>query len=213
MSVVATETTTISLELHHPDPCAAFAGPLWLQLAEGDYDLCSVMELPSDIKAWRSQHKTARKRADRAERNGCTFTRLHRHERAAEIFVINTSLGTRQHRPMSAGYMRQPSATPDPFYPCERHGVHPYGVELADGTLVAYLWLYRAGDLCLVSQILGHGGYLNAGIMYLLWQGMLNAELREPGLVVYNRHDSGTDGLRFYKERVGLAETPVRWAV
>jgi len=213
MSVVATEVTTISLELGHGHVCNEFAGPLWLQLSDGDYDLCSVMPIPRSVREWRADHRTARKRADRAERLGYRFVRVRRDERANEIYLINTSLGTRQHRPMSEGYLRRPSVTPDPRYPCARHGVHPYGVEAEDGRLVAYLWLYRAGALGLVSQILGHGGYLAHGVMYQLWQGMLSAEKFEPGYIVYNRHDSGTDGLRFYKERVGLAETPVRWAV
>ena len=42
--------------------------------------------------------------------------------------------------------------------------------------------------------------------MYLLFQHALSGEIAgRPGcLVVYNRHDSGTDGLRFFKERVGV---------
>jgi hypothetical protein len=49
--------------------------------------------------------------------------------------------------------------------------------------------------------------------MYLLWQGMVASEgfVAPDGFIVYNRHDSGTDGLRFYKERVGLQETEVAW--
>jgi hypothetical protein len=214
VSVVETEFAAISLELGDDlDICREFAGPLYVQLSRGGYDLCSTLPLPASVEEWRAGHRTARKRADRAERMGYRFVPVRRHKRAAELFVINTSLHARQHRPMSESYMRHPSETPDPEYPCARHGVHPYGIESADSTLVAYLWLYRAGELCLVSQILGHGGFLDDGIMYLLWQGMLGAELGEPGIVVYNRHDSGTDGLRFYKERVGLSETSVRWSV
>jgi hypothetical protein len=29
--------------------------------------------------------------------------------------------------------------------------------------------------------------------------------------VVYNRHDSGTDGLRWWKERCGFQEEQVEW--
>ena len=48
--------------------------------------------------------------------------------------------------------------------------------------------------------------------MYLLFAGALTREtLAGPGMVVYNRHDSGTDGLRFFKERLGFVETPVVW--
>ena len=191
--------------------CSEFAWPLHKQLANGGYDLCSVMALPDTLAGWRAEHGTARKRADRAKRRGYRFVQVRRHERADEIHAINVSAPVRQGRPMSDGYLRRPTVEPDPVYPCPRHGVQPYGVETGDGTLVAYLWLYRAGELGLVSQILGHADHLENEVMYLLWEGMLASERAEPGFVVYNRHDSGTDGLRFFKDRVGLTETRVEW--
>lgn len=191
--------------------CSELAFPLHKQLSNGPYDLCSVMDIP-DVEAWRAEHRTARKRADRAERRGYAFQHVRRHERIEEIHAINLSAPARQGRPMSAGYLERPSGTPLPVYPCPRHRVSTYGVEDKDGVLVAYLSLYRAGQLALVSQILGHAQHLASEVMYLLWQGMLGAERSEPdGFVVYNRWDSGSDGLRFFKERVGLAETPVEW--
>lgn len=211
MSTIAIEDVTIGLETACSQKCGEFAFPLYRQLSDGRYDLCSVLELPGSVSAWRDAHRTARKRADRAHHRGYRFVNVLRHERVDEIHEINTSASTRQGRPMSEGYAVKPATAPDPIYGCPAHGVHPYGVEDIDGNLVAYLWIYRAGQLALVSQILGHADHLNHEIMYLLWQGMLDSELRERGFVVYNRHDSGTDGLRFYKERVGLAETAVRW--
>lgn len=211
MTVLAPAKTTINLEAACDySECAEFAFPLWKQLA-GGYDVCSVMPLPSSVDEWRAEHRTARKRADRADRRGYRFVDVVHHERVDEIHAINTSTDQRQGRPMSDGYRQRPSETPDPAYPCSRHGVHRYGVETYHGKLVAYLWLYRGGQLALVSQILGHSAHLEDEVMYLLWQGMIERELGEPGFVVYNRHDSGTDGLRFYKERVGLAETGVEW--
>ncbi len=200
----------IRLELGHGGECADFAQPLLTQLRVG-YEACSVLALPASLEEWRAAHRTARKRADRCIRLGYRFVHVVRHERADEILEINLSAPERQGRPMSDGYREMPSTTPDPEWVCERHGVHPYGVETASGTLVAYLWVYRAGELALVSQILGHADHLENGIMYLLWQGMLTSEPTDDCHLVYNRHDSGTDGLRFYKERVGLEETAVTW--
>jgi len=206
------QETVISLEVacDHPE-CATFAFPLERQLSLGPYYLCSVMELPGDIFQWRYAHRTARKRADRCHRRGYRFVDVNRHDREEEIFLINISAAIRQGRPMSASYMERSIYPADEHYPCPRHGIHSYGIEEPDGTLVAYTFIYRAGQLALVSQILGHHDYLRDEIMFLLWERMLQRELHEPGFVVYNRHDSGTDGLRFFKERVGLAETPVRW--
>lgn len=192
--------------------CSEFAFPLHKQLSSGAYDLCSVMALHS-FEDWRAGHRTARKRADRAARRGYRFVTVNRHERTDELYAINTSTPERQGRPMSSGYQQRPSKTRLPDYPCVRHGVHPYGVETVGGVLVAYLWLYRAGELGLVSQILGHADHLENEVMYLLVQGVVGAESRQGGFLVYNRHDSGTDGLRFFKERVGFAETKVEWCL
>ena len=85
---------------------------------------------------------------------------------------------------------------------------------MLDGkTLVAYLWLYRAGELALVSTILGHAEHLEDGVMYRLFLGMLERQYPLGGTVVYNRFDSGTEGLRFFKTRLGFAEGDVTWAL
>jgi len=190
--------------------CAELAWPLYKQLRIG-YEVCAAAPIVT-VDEWRAENRTARKRADRAWRRGYDVTPILRHERADEIHAINTSADVRQGRPMTAGYRERPSETPLPDYPCARHGVYTYGVETADGELVAYLWLYRSGQLALVSQILGHADHLENEIMYLLWQGMIQHESGDPdGFVVYNRWDSGSDGLRFFKERLGLERTEVAW--
>lgn len=197
------------------DPgCGDIAANLLETLDNGRYDRCSVLPLPASVDKWRSHHRTARKRILRADRLGYQAGVVQRHERADDIHAINTSMPERQGRPMSAGYHERPSETPLPDYPCGRHAIRTYGVTDTTGTLVAYLWLYRAGELALVSSILGHADHLDNGIMYLLFAGMLEHEIPHgPGTVVYNRHDSGTDGLRFYKERCGLTEQRVAWCL
>jgi hypothetical protein len=202
--------TAISLETgcDHAE-CAEFAWPLYKQLSRG-YELCSVMPLVP-VSSLMEAHRTARKRASRAARRGYKFKVIARHERADEIHAINTSMPERQGRPMSEGYQTRPTETPLPAYPCSRHRVSTYGVETLEGVLVAYIYIYRAGQLALVSQILGHADHLENEVMYLLFACMIEREAGEPGFVVYNRWDSGTDGLRFFKERVGLTETAVEW--
>lgn len=191
------------------DGCAEFAMPLLRQLEQG-YEECAVLPL-AGVEAWRESHRTARKRADRASRRGYDVASVARHEFAADVQAINLSAPERQGRPMSDGYRTPPPTTPLPDYPCDRHGVHTYGV-LHDDTLVAYCWIYRAGDLALVSQILGHADHLENEVMYLLVQGVVQAESRHGGLLVYNRYDSGTEGLRFFKDRCGFVPTMVEWS-
>lgn len=199
--------------------CGEFAGPLLSQLGSGKYDECSVLEIPESIHAWSAAHRTARKRANRARSRGYYGgVRPRRAGSEDDVFEINTSARHRQGRPMSAGYLTRPSFASDPEYPCRLHGVHYYDVRLprdgvmGAGKMVAYLWVYRAGGLALVSSILGHADHLRYDIMYPLFEAALMGEIRNgPGFIVYNRHDSGTDGLRFFKERLGFAPVGVEW--
>jgi hypothetical protein len=202
--------TRIGLGVHCGDPvCTRFARPLYEQLREG-YDECAVLPLKG-IFVWRDAHRTARKRANRAARRGYVFAPVARHERAHDVQAVNLSAPERQGRAMSDSYRQPPTTAPLPDYPCPRHGVHTYGI-LLDDTLVAYAWIYRAGDLALVSQILGHADHLEHEVMYLLVEGIVEAESPLGGHLVYNRFDSGTEGLRFFKTRCGFDRTMVEWS-
>lgn len=210
--IAAVESVAINLEVACVDEsCSAFAWPLYTQLRDG-YEHCSVLPMPDSVEQWRSEHRTARKRADRAGRLGYRFDTIRRHERNEDIYAINTSLESRQGRRMSLAYQRHPLYAPLPDYPCDRHRVSTYGVINARGTLVAYLWLYRVGSLALVSSILGHGDHLANDIMYLLFQGAVEREAEHGGFFVYNRQDSGTDGLRYFKAKLGFEGVDVEWS-
>jgi hypothetical protein len=205
--MLTAERTAISMEV---GCCKDFAGPLYLQLSHGNYRECSVLALPETVGVWRDEHRTARKRANRAERLGYTFDIIERERFSEDLYAINTSLDVRQGRPMTGAYRQPVTLGPLPDYPCARHAIRTYGV-LKEERLVAYLWLYRAGDLALVSSILGHGDHLANDVMYLLMQGAVDRESWFGGQLVYNRHDSGTDGLRYFKERIGFTEQNVEW--
>jgi hypothetical protein len=191
--------------------CGALSRPLLEQLGSGKYDLCSVLPVPASIGDWLAEHGTARKRVARCESRGYSCRPLRRERHADEIHAINTSTSMRQGRPMSAGYLEHHAYSPLPGYPCERHLVRTWGVFDQADVLVAYLVMIRSGDLALVSQILGHADRLTDEIMWLLFAGALRAEIPQAGFVVYNRHDSGTDGLRWFKERLGFVESEVEW--
>jgi hypothetical protein len=180
-------------------------------MASGKYDECATMPLPRSVEAWEAEHRTARKRAWKAQALGYQFSIIERQRYEGDVYAINTSTPYRQGRPMTEGYHYAPRFGADDW-PCQLHGVHSYGVLDNKGTLVAYLWMYRAGDLALVSQVLGHADHEPNGIMYLLFREALAAEgAIAPGVCVYNRWDSGTDGLRFLKARIGFEPTWVEW--
>lgn len=191
--------------------CAELAWRFKRQLDTPKYATgVSLMPMPASVYEWRAGHRTARKRADRCERLGYRFAVIDRSRFNDDIHAINTSLAERQGRPMTDGYTRRHNHGALPEYRCERHRVHTYGILHAD-TLVAYLTLYRVGQLALVSMILGHGAHLKNDIMYLLAAGTIDDQADKGGVLYYNRWDSGTDGLRYYKERVGFAAGDVDW--
>jgi hypothetical protein len=215
MTVAApADTLTIQLEAAcaHAD-CSEMAWRLHRKLDTPGYTQgVSILPLPATFDQWRSEHRTARKRADRSGRLGYRFATIDRSRFSDDIHEINTSLAERQGRPMAAGYLERQDHGPLPHYPCDRHRVHTYGV-LQEGRLRAYLILYRVGELSLVSQILGHGDHLAADVMYLLASGGVEQQTPGGGFLYYNRHDSGTDGLRYYKERLGFRETDISWVL
>ncbi len=65
----------------------------------------------------------------------------------------------------------------------------------------------------MVSMILGHGEHFDAGIMFLLVQGMVDRQAGMGGYFFYNVHSSGTDGLRWAKERYGFAPADIEWSL
>ena len=206
----------IALEVDHCDEAQATAAPLLSQMQTGAYDEMSVLPVPLNLDEWRAEHRTARKRADRARHRGYWVREFERAEWADHIHAINTSTNVRQGRPMTNGYRTHSDYPRLPEYPCPRHAIRTTGVFGADDdteALFGYLVMIRAGELALVSQILGHADRLQDEIMYLLFEHALQREIdADPGcLVVYNRHDSGTDGLRFFKERLGFQPMPVEW--
>ncbi len=211
----ATETaTTVGLVDGCGSPlCLKMGYELKLQL-DGYRRGAAIMPVPLTLDGYLAEHRTARRRAVRAGRMGYRFAEVQRRYYTFDIYRVNVSKAERQGRPMTAGYQERPRYGANPVL-CPRHHVYTYGVldDNQRGRLVAYLWLYRSGELAMVSSILGHADYLDDGIMYLLYVGMIEREALRGGTIFYNLWRSGTDGLRFYKERVGLAEGDVEWTL
>lgn len=193
------------------DRCSRFAQPTFEQMSSGRYDECSVQPVPESLDEWETEHGTASKRARRALKRGYYATRYRREQWTDHIHAINTSMDERQGRPMTSGYSVRQQVGPLPEYRCHRHAIRTWGVFAPSRDLVGYMTLYRVGELVLVSQILGHGDHLRNEIMWLLFAVGLEGEVGNPGTVVYNRHDSGTDGLRWFKERLGFRPMAVEW--
>jgi hypothetical protein len=196
--------------------CLEFALNLHKAVIDRRYRVgASIMETPETLLDWRAMHRTARKRSDRCYRLGYRFSEIDYSQYADDIYEINTSLSTRQGRPMSDGYLKHVERSKLPEFPCAVHRTTTYGVTISKlkPKLVSYMTLHRAGELALVSMILGHGDFLEDDIMFLLFAGMVEDQAGLGGILYYNRHDSGQEGLRFFKERLGFSEGSVEWVL
>lgn len=210
----ATETATrVALVDGCGSPlCLKMGAELQLQL-EGYQRGAAIMPIPATIDDWRAEHRTARRRALHAKRNGYHFATIDRRDYELDILRVNRSKPERQGRPMGAGYHERPRYGANPIG-CPRHHVYTYAIlQGRHERLVAYLWLYRSGQLAMISSILGHAEHLHDGIMYRLFEGMLEQQRPHGGTVFYNLWRSGQDGLRWFKTRVGLEEGNVEWAL
>jgi Acetyltransferase (GNAT) domain len=167
----------------------------------------SVAVLPDTYEQWfQDVGKRRRRKVRLAQQQGYEFRRINRDDYLDDIYEVNTSLEERQGREMAPRYRRKVNPFgPLPEHTCPRHQLCTYGV-LKDGKLVAYAWIYQTGEMFLLSTLLGHGEHLNEGIMFLLIAGVIEDLIRTAGskYAVYERHWSGTEGLRFFKEQMGF---------
>jgi hypothetical protein len=200
---------------HDPTPldCAGLALREFETLHHPKYEQgVSVMALPDKLSDHFATHRTFRKRVVHATRLGYYVERVEPRDRYEELLEINTSMPSRQGRLMDDSYVklvRSESAMPE--IACRLHHAIMYGI-LQRGRLVGYASIYRCGDLVHVSQFLGHAAHLTDSIMYKLIAEIIREQRKNgPGFLFYNRHDSGTPGLRWMKERVGLRSEDVAW--
>lgn len=174
---------------------------------------CSIIEIPGSFDGYLSGPAgyATRRKVRRAEREGYEFREIDPEAWVEDILAVNRSLPERQGRPIDDAYL----VTPTPGRPlangCPRHREVWFAV-IKDDHVVAYTWVYVAGEMCLLNRILGHGDHMEAGVMYRLIAGTIE-QLAPAGIryVMYERHTSGSPGLRTFKERMGFAPFWVDW--
>lgn len=175
---------------------------------------CSILALPATYSEYIASPELSKVRyaVGRARREGYAFQEIEPEAWRDDILAVNASLDERQGRPMDAAYLTEPIPPRERAAGCPRHREVWYGI-VKDGRLVAYAWIFQVGEMCLFSRILGHGAHMDLGIMYQLVAGVIeghmsSSDLRYP---MYERHTSGTEGLQFFKRRMGFRSCWVDW--
>jgi hypothetical protein len=193
-----------------------FMGPASPGVKYGRYqDACSIIVLSGTFEEYFNGPAgyATRRKVRRAEKSGYKFAEIEHDQYLDDIHAVNTSLAKRQGRPMDDSYQTRPQPLANaPASTCPQHREICYGV-LRDGHVVAYTFVYMVGEMCLFSRILGHGEHLENGVMYQLVARVIEDLIGTAGLryAMYERHTSGTPGLRFFKERMGFRPYWVDW--
>jgi hypothetical protein len=136
--------------------------------------------------------------AKRARTRGYVFREIDRNAHVDDIHAINTSLDTRQGRPMDQKYLAKVThfdALPHYNY---------YGVLNPEGRLVAYANIGRFGNFSALSQLIGIRN--NDGIMHLLMVDIVSRLIEEKRVryVMYDTFFGAQPGLQQFKRILGF---------
>ena len=147
----------------------------------------------------------------KARRRGYALAQIDRNEHIDAIHDINTSLPSRQGRPMDASYREKKSSFETPsHYRC-------FGVFSKQGKLMAYCNIGRYGNFVAFSQLIGYRN--NDGVMHLMVSDIVSLLLLElqagdgPEFLMYDTFFGAQPGLRQFKTMLGFTPYRVRYSL
>ncbi|USX24835.1 hypothetical protein NHH73_19730 [Oxalobacteraceae bacterium OTU3CINTB1] len=147
----------------------------------------------------------------KARRRGYSLAEIDRNDHVDAIHDINTSLDSRQGRPMDASYRDKKV-----HYETQSHYRY-FGVFNKEGKLMAYCNIGRYGNFTAFSQLIGYRN--NDGVMHLLVTDIVSLLLRElqaghgPEFLMYDTFFGAQPGLRQFKTMLGFTPYRVRYSL
>lgn len=174
----------------------------------------ALMQLPGSMDEYLSgKHKEyLRRMRNRAVREGFRFGTADPMEYLNEMLTINTSAPIRQGRPMAPEYLDIKSLRK---YFQEKEKL--YCVFNSEGVVRAYAYIPVVGDVGIFDRLLGQYEDLDKGIMYLLVSEIIREMIAlkkstgRPNWMEYDTFFGGSEGIRFFKEKLGFVPYKVRW--
>ncbi|HEX7982753.1 MAG TPA: hypothetical protein VF616_04505 [Duganella sp.] len=148
---------------------------------------------------------------NKARRRGYTLAQIDRNDHVDAIHDINTSLPTRQGRPMDASYREKKT-----HFETQRHYRY-FGAFNKQGKLVAYCNIGRFGNFAAFSQLIGYRN--NDGVMHLMVNEIVHLLLDElragsgPEFLMYDTFFGAQPGLRQFKTMLGFAPYRARYSL
>jgi len=145
--------------------------------------------------------------ARKAKSRGYVVMEIDRNDFVDDLHDINTSLDTRQGRPMDQVYMRK-----ETHYPREKNYKY-FGVLSAAGKLMAYSNLGCYGNFVAFDRVLGVRN--NDGMMHLMVTEIVS-QMIESGNYSYLMYDTffgASPGLQTFKKMLGFEPYRVKYSL
>lgn len=150
---------------------------------------------------------SAEHHARKARSRGYRVVEIDKNDYIDEIHEINTSLDTRQGRPMDAAYFEKVT-----HFPREKNLVH-YGVLNASGKLMAYGDLGRYGNFVAFNRLLGVRN--NDGAMHLMVTEIICRWIEERSCqyLMYDTFFGASPGLQTFKSMFGFEPYRAKYSI
>ncbi len=173
----------------------------------------ALLRLPDSFDAYLAGASSlVRRRRAAATKAGFRYAVVDPNDHLDEIIEVNRSAPARQGRPMASVYTDRGEVVRT----FARH--EPIDAVLdGSGRLRAYAVVPDLGDAFVFSFILGHADDLERGITYLLATESIRRAMDRrrpdgtPGWFMYDTFWGASDGLAFFKERLGFRPYTVDW--
>jgi hypothetical protein len=174
----------------------------------------ALVKLPENFEDYLngSLKQLLRRKRKRAMTKGYSFACFSPLDLLDEMMIIHQSVDQRQGEPIHPDYL---SIEKVKGYFNEVPTV--YGVFDDQNTLQAYTHAPMYGEMFMFNRLLGHAEHLNNGIMYLLMSEVIRLMIEqrnlngEPSWAMYDTFLGASEGLRYFKERIGFEPYNVEW--
>ena len=152
-------------------------------------------------------HNSAEHHARRARTRGYVVAEIVRNDYIDELHAINTSLDSRQGRPMDQIYQHKETQ-----YPCEPNFRY-FGVFNAAGKLTAYSNLGFYGNFAAFERLLGLRN--NDGAMHLMLTDIVCQLIaaRTHAYLMYDTYFGASPGLKTFKKMIGFKPYRVKYSL
>jgi glycosyltransferase involved in cell wall biosynthesis len=173
----------------------------------------AMLPVPDDIDAYIlsiNGKNSAAYYARKAERRGYRVMEIDRNRYADDIHEVKISKPERQGKSIPERFRQKLFYNVMPNY-------NYFGVISSQGKLVACAWVASYNEVAVIAVLLGHGDYLNDGVMYQLVVHIvryLTERKRTGNQVKYLMYDSflgASEGMIMFKQKLGFKPYRVKW--